>query len=46
LHRHIPLVLTLGGGYAKPISDTVRAHAGTYRVVKELFEREALRAEV
>ncbi len=33
----IPIVLTLGGGYARPISDTVRAHVGTYRVVKELF---------
>lgn len=38
-HEHeIPLVLTLGGGYANPISDTVQAHVGTYRVGKSLFE--------
>jgi acetoin utilization deacetylase AcuC-like enzyme len=29
-----PLVLTLGGGYAVPISETVRGHVNTYRVVK------------
>jgi len=33
----IPIVLTLGGGYARPISETVRAHVGTYRVVKEFL---------
>jgi len=37
LHRYaIPIVLTLGGGYARPIEDTVRAHVATYRVAKEL----------
>jgi acetoin utilization deacetylase AcuC-like enzyme len=29
--RGLPVVLTLGGGYAKPIEDTVLAHVGTYR---------------
>ncbi len=36
--REIPLVLTLGGGYANPIADTVQAHVGTYRVGKWVFE--------
>ncbi|MDX2128694.1 MAG: histone deacetylase [Chloroherpetonaceae bacterium] len=35
--RSIPISLALGGGYAKPIEDTVKAHLGTYRVAKELF---------
>ncbi|MCC7437459.1 MAG: histone deacetylase [Armatimonadetes bacterium] len=40
-HTHeIPLVLTLGGGYANPITDTVEAHVGTYRMVKEVFKPE------
>lgn len=30
--RLIPLVITLGGGYANPIENTVRAHANTFRV--------------
>jgi acetoin utilization deacetylase AcuC-like enzyme len=34
--RSIPVVLTLGGGYARPISETVSAHVGTYRVAGEL----------
>jgi acetoin utilization deacetylase AcuC-like enzyme len=35
--QNIPVVLTLGGGYAKPIDLTVQAHAQTYRVALELF---------
>jgi len=35
--REIPIVLTLGGGYARPIDRTVEAHVGTYRVAKEVF---------
>ncbi len=35
--RNIPVSLALGGGYADPIEDTVRAHVGTYRVVRDLF---------
>ena len=32
LSHEIPIVLTLGGGYSKPIAETVRGHVGTYRV--------------
>ncbi|HLL52413.1 MAG TPA: histone deacetylase [Myxococcaceae bacterium] len=34
----LPVVLTLGGGYAKPISLTVEAHVGTYEVARQVFE--------
>jgi hypothetical protein len=30
-------VLTLGGGYAKPIEASVEAHCGTYREAKAVF---------
>ncbi len=36
--KHIPVCLTLGGGYARPIELTVDAHLQTYRVAKEVFE--------
>jgi acetoin utilization deacetylase AcuC-like enzyme len=29
-----PVVLTLGGGYARPIEETIAAHVGTYRAVR------------
>jgi acetoin utilization deacetylase AcuC-like enzyme len=32
MSHDVPIVLTLGGGYSKPISETVRGHVGTYRV--------------
>jgi len=35
--RGIPLVLTLGGGYAKPIALSVEAHLGTWREVRAVF---------
>jgi acetoin utilization deacetylase AcuC-like enzyme len=35
--RGIPVSLGLGGGYSKPISYSVDAYAGTYKVVKEIF---------
>ncbi|GHG69030.1 histone deacetylase [Comamonas sp. JC664] len=35
--RGIPVVLTLGGGYAKPLSATIDAHVGTYEVARALF---------
>ena len=35
--RGVPVSLGLGGGYSKPISHTVDAYAGTYRVVKSIF---------
>jgi acetoin utilization deacetylase AcuC-like enzyme len=36
--RGIPLVTTLGGGYAEPLRDTVEAHANTFRTAREIFE--------
>ena len=35
--RGIPLVLTLGGGYAQPIALSVEAHLGTWREVRAVF---------
>jgi acetoin utilization deacetylase AcuC-like enzyme len=35
--RGIPLVLTLGGGYAKPIARSVDAHVGTWREARLAF---------
>jgi len=35
----IPLVITLGGGYSKPIELTVEAHASTYLLAAEMFGR-------
>ncbi len=32
----LPVVLTLGGGYGKPIERSVDAHAGTYQVAREV----------
>lgn len=42
--RGIPVLLALGGGYAKPIELTVAAHVGTYRVLKEIFNPSATKA--
>ena len=36
-HRGLPLVLTLGGGYAKPITATLEAHVGTYETALAVF---------
>ncbi len=33
----IPLVLTAGGGYSRPIELSVQAHANTYRTAAEVF---------
>lgn len=33
----IPLVLTMGGGYARPIDPTVEAHVQTYRILKQVW---------
>jgi acetoin utilization deacetylase AcuC-like enzyme len=35
--RSIPIVLTLGGGYARPLEASVEAHAGTYREARSVF---------
>ena len=42
--RHeLPVVVTLGGGYAEPVSRTVEAHANTFRMAAEIFQGESLR---
>lgn len=33
----IPLVASMGGGYAEKVSDIVEAHANTYRLAQELY---------
>ncbi len=33
----VPVVVTLGGGYAEPIAETVRAHANTFRTAALVF---------
>jgi acetoin utilization deacetylase AcuC-like enzyme len=35
--RGIPLVITLGGGYSRPIEPTVAAHAQTFQIAAEVF---------
>ncbi|MGC2475557.1 MAG: histone deacetylase, partial [Candidatus Sulfotelmatobacter sp.] len=35
----VPLVITLGGGYAEPIQLTAEAHATTFRVARDAFCR-------
>ena len=37
----VPLVITQGGGYAKPIEDTVRAHANTFLLAARLLHSRA-----
>lgn len=34
--RHIPVMLALGGGYARPIELTVQAQCNTYRVARQV----------
>ena len=33
----LPLVLTLGGGYARPLEASLEAHIGTYRALREIW---------
>ncbi|MEE2901202.1 MAG: histone deacetylase [Myxococcota bacterium] len=35
--QRLPIVLTLGGGYAKPIQSSVTAYAGTYEVATQVY---------
>lgn len=35
--RGSPFVITMGGGYSKPIENTVLAHANTFRTAAEVF---------
>lgn len=37
----VPLVITLGGGYAEPIALTAEAHANTFRVARESLRGES-----
>jgi acetoin utilization deacetylase AcuC-like enzyme len=37
--KRIPLVVTLGGGYSKPIELTAQAHANTFRIAAEIYGR-------
>ncbi len=39
LGERIPVVITLGGGYASPIELSVEAHAATFRMAARLFAR-------
>ncbi len=34
-HRNIPVAITLAGGYARRVEDTVQLHANTVRIAKE-----------
>jgi acetoin utilization deacetylase AcuC-like enzyme len=37
-HAHsVPIVITLGGGYSRPIELTAEAHANTFRTASEIF---------
>ena len=44
--RGIPLVITLGGGYAEPVSLTALAHANTFRIAAEICGRRPRRPPV
>ena len=35
--RDLPLVLTLGGGYARPLARSLNAHLGTYRAARAVY---------
>jgi acetoin utilization deacetylase AcuC-like enzyme len=38
--RGLPVTVTLGGGYARPLALSVEAHVGTFREARRAFERE------
>lgn len=35
--QHIPISISMGGGYSKKIIDIVEAHANTFRLAREIF---------
>jgi acetoin utilization deacetylase AcuC-like enzyme len=35
--RGLPVVVTLGGGYARPLASTILAHVGTYRAARAVY---------
>ena len=37
LEANIPVVMLMGGGYANPIEDTVKAHVQSYRIARQVF---------
>ena len=37
--NRLPLVITLGGGYSRPIELTAEAHANTFRIAAEIYGR-------
>ncbi|MBU3679026.1 MAG: histone deacetylase [Candidatus Kapabacteria bacterium] len=37
--RGIPVMLALGGGYAQPIEDTIKAQCNLYRIAMDVFHR-------
>ncbi len=39
--EHLPLVITLGGGYSKPIDLTAEAHANTFRIAADILSAES-----
>jgi acetoin utilization deacetylase AcuC-like enzyme len=42
----VPVVITLGGGYAEPIAQTVEAHANTFRVAAEVLLSQEYSAQI
>lgn len=46
LHSHIPVAIVLAGGYAMNVQDTVRIHANTAHVAREVLERSPWQATV
>lgn len=36
--RHIPVAVSMGGGYSKQLAHIIEAHANTYRVAADIFE--------
>ncbi|HBY62690.1 MAG TPA: histone deacetylase [Solibacterales bacterium] len=39
----VPLVITLGGGYSRPIERTAEAHATTFRVASQVLQQATIR---
>ena len=35
--RGVPVSIAIGGGYAEPIADSVRAYANTFRIARDVF---------
>jgi acetoin utilization deacetylase AcuC-like enzyme len=36
-NNHIPLAISMGGGYSEKLSDIVEAHSNTFRLAQEIF---------